>query len=36
MQKFVFKTFSDTQWAISPPSLKSFIKDFKINANQKA
>jgi hypothetical protein len=29
MQKVVFNTFSDVQWTISPPSLKSFIKDFQ-------
>jgi hypothetical protein len=29
MQKIIFNTFSDQQWAISPPSMKTFIKDFK-------
>jgi len=36
MQKIIFNTFSDIQWAISPPSLKSFIKDFQNIAKQKA
>ena len=35
MQKFIFNTFSDTAWDISPPSLKSFIKDFKATAKDK-
>jgi len=29
MQKLQFNTYSETQWTISPPSLKKFINDFK-------
>jgi hypothetical protein len=35
MQKLVFNTFSDSQWTISPPSLRSFVKDFKVIAKEK-
>lgn len=36
MQKMTFNTFSDVQWTISPPSLKSFIKDFQNVAKTKS
>ena len=32
MQKIQFNTYSDSQWTISPPSLKRFINDFNNSA----
>lgn len=32
MQKLQFNTYSDTQWSISPPSLRRFINDFNVAA----
>ena len=32
MQKLQFNAYSDTQWAISPPSLRRFISDFNAAA----
>jgi hypothetical protein len=36
MQKLQFNTYSDTQWTISPPSLKRFIQDFNIQSKGKS
>ena len=36
MQKLQFTSYSESQWSISPPSLKRFINDFKTAAKDKA
>ncbi len=36
MQKIQFTTYSDSQWTISPPSLRRFIKDFKAVSKDKS
>ena len=35
MEKVQFNTYSDTQWTISPPSLRRFINDFKATSKDK-